>query len=219
MRTRPRLLGLWQSLYPGQDIVGCPSVVALTAPSPHTLTTAGAGAGGGAGGGAGAEKGEAVKKLTASFEKFHTGQWLHLDYSPPLPHRMYQSTIYVFPGSSSSSSSSGSSCSGSGSSSSSSSSGKLWPRIGVMTSMAPAAWQNDGQNDGQSDEQSENANSNVVQLTLLAASILGAAGKSPAGVFFGHLQKIGEGYGTKGVKVLKPALRPGRIVMQGSFSV
>jgi hypothetical protein len=46
-------------------------------------------------------------------------------------------------------------------------------------------------------------------MRLLAASIIGAAGKCPAGLKFGHLQKIGEGYGKKGQKVLKPALRQG----------
>merc|ERR1712241_1622310 len=47
------------------------------------------------------------------------------------------------------------------------------------------------------------------KTSLLAGAILGAAGKAPAGLKFGHLQKIGEGYGTAGVSVLKPRLRPG----------
>ena len=38
-------------------------------------------------------------------------------------------------------------------------------------------------------------------LSLLAGAIFGAAGKAPTGLDFGHLQKVGEGYGTPGVKV------------------
>jgi hypothetical protein len=70
--------------------------------------------------------------------------------------------------------------------------GHKWPRIGVMMSMAPRKWQAEG-----------------AAETLLAGAILGNAGKSPAGVRFGHLQKIGEGYGTEGMSVLRPELRPG----------
>ena len=58
--------------------------------------------------------------------------------------------------------------------------------------MAPRAWQAKG-----------------AACNLLAGAIIGDAGKSPAGVCFGHLQKIGEGYGTQGLSALKPSLRPG----------
>merc|ERR1719158_642404 len=100
---------------------------------------------------------------------YSNGQWLHLDYSPPLSSGqvMYQSTVYLFPSRISA----------------------AWQRIGLMTSMAPKSWQQDG-----------------AASALLAGAIIGAAGKSPAGVRFGHLQKIAEGYGTPGMSTLKPQL-------------
>ena len=59
--------------------------------------------------------------------------------------------------------------------------------------MAPRAWQAKGD-----------------ACILLAGAIIGATGKSPAGVCFGHLPKMGESCGTQGLSVLKPSLRKGR---------
>merc|ERR1712025_1438517 len=58
-----------------------------------------------------------VSEMVGSMKKYFIENWLHLDYSPPLPERMYQSTLYIFP--------------------------KAldfdpWSRIGIMTCMAPS---------------------------------------------------------------------------------
>ena len=112
-----------------------------------------------------------VAELTGSMNKYFSKSWLHLDYSPPLPERMYQSTLYIFP---------------------KALDAEPWARMGIMTCMAPRS-----------------AVPDPAKLKLLAGAILCAAGKAPAGLKFGHLQKIGEGYGTAGVSVLKPCLHPG----------
>ena len=114
-----------------------------------------------------------VVELTGSMNKYFSKSWLHLDYSPPLPERMNQSTLNMF---------------------AKALDAKPWARMSIMTCMAPRSAEPDS-----------------AKLKLLAGASLGAAGKAPAGLKFGHLQKIGEGYGTASVSVLKPCLHPGFI--------
>ena len=96
---------------------------------------------------------------------------------------------------------------------------KPWPRIGLMLTMAPAPTATRTDSDSAAGTCHAHAGTRTgspyrqagvpVTERLLAASIIGAAAKAPAGVKFGHLQKIAEGYGKQGQTVLRPALRPG----------
>jgi hypothetical protein len=202
LRDHARVRALWETLYPVEDragathLVGCPATVALTAPDPPL------------------QPGATPTPMSAKFEQFVRGQWLHLDYSPPKQHRMYQSTLYLFPGEKAGETAdqkAGEAAhpahqgppSEAAHQGPPSEAAHPWPRIGLMVSMAPASSPYHGT------RSDSTTSGEMVRARLLAACIIGAAGKCPAGLAFGHLQKIAEGYGKKGQTRLVPTLRSG----------
>ena len=87
MRAHPKVVDLWRALYFGggqaaaearQKLIGVPAVVALSPPL-------------------GGKEGEEKFLKSASSRKFACQNWLHLDYAPLAPRKMYQSSMHVFP--------------------------------------------------------------------------------------------------------------------------